>query len=59
MGMIAKLAGLAALGLTIVPAILVVAGTVTLDANKSLMNVGMLLWFGSVGLGAWAARKRA
>lgn len=33
------------LGLTIIPAFLVFQGTISLDLNKNLMVVGMLLWF--------------
>jgi len=40
-----KVVGLIALGLTIVPPILYVTGTITLPAVKWFMAVGCLLWF--------------
>lgn len=40
--------GIVALGLSIVPAIAYVAGAMSLDGNKALMNVGAVLWFASV-----------
>ncbi|MBN2369351.1 MAG: hypothetical protein JXO72_02575 [Vicinamibacteria bacterium] len=35
----------AALGLTVVPALLVMSGAITLEANRSLMTAGAVLWF--------------
>ena len=38
-----------ALGLTIVPALLVFAGTITWGTHATLMLAGALLWFGTAG----------
>jgi hypothetical protein len=36
------------LGLTIVPSLLVLSGSIGMELNKSLMMVGTVLWFGTV-----------
>ncbi len=40
-----KLLSLACLALTVVPSLLVFAGTISLDQHKTLMAVGMVGWF--------------
>jgi hypothetical protein len=42
---VAKIGSVIALGLTLVPALLVMNGTITLEANRSLMTAGAALWF--------------
>jgi hypothetical protein len=44
---IAYIIGGLGLALTIVPALMVFAGTLTPDQHKSLMALGMVLWFGA------------
>ena len=45
-----------ALGLTIVPAFLVFAGTITWETHAALMLTGAVLWFGTAPL--WMREKR-
>jgi len=45
MSLLLKLGSLVGLGLTVVPAFLVFAGTISWDAHATLMLVGALLWF--------------
>jgi len=45
-----------ALGLTIAPAFLVFAGTITWETHAALMLAGTLLWFGTAPL--WMREKR-
>lgn len=40
-----KLLSAVCLGLTVVPSLLVFAGTLTLDQHKTLMIAGMVGWF--------------
>ncbi|GAB3163761.1 hypothetical protein [Telluribacter humicola] len=42
---LAYILGALGLGLTIIPSMLSFAGTITQDQNKTLMAVGMVLWF--------------
>jgi hypothetical protein len=56
---VVKLGQIVALGLTVVPAVLVAAGDLTLESHKTLMNVGMLLWFATVVLQTRLERNRA
>lgn len=50
MAVILKLIGAAGLALTVVPAVLVALGQISLDRNKTLMLAGMVLWFVSAPL---------
>ena len=40
-----KLASFVGLGLTVVPAFLTFAGTITWDTHATMMAIGTLLWF--------------
>ncbi len=42
---IAKIGSVAALGLTVVPALLVFTGQMTLEQNRLWMTIGTALWF--------------
>ncbi|HEV7348455.1 hypothetical protein [Telluribacter sp.] len=42
---LAYILGALGLGLTIVPSMLVFSGLISQDQNKTLMAVGMVLWF--------------
>jgi predicted membrane channel-forming protein YqfA (hemolysin III family) len=43
-----KILSFIGLGLTIIPSILVLAGTIDMEMNKNLMMAGTVLWFGTV-----------
>ena len=45
MNPLVKLVSYAGLALTIIPSLLVYTGAIDLDMHKSLMIVGMLMWF--------------
>lgn len=45
------------LALTIMPSVLVLAGSMTMDLNKLLMLTGTVLWFGTVSF--WMNKSRA
>jgi len=45
---ILKIISFIGLGVTILPSVLVLTGTISMELNKSLMMVGTLLWFGTV-----------
>jgi hypothetical protein len=47
-----------ALGLTVVPAFLVFAGTITWETHATLMLAGAVLWFGTTPLWMRERRKR-
>ncbi|WP_247233296.1 hypothetical protein [Telluribacter sp. SYSU D00476] len=51
---LAYVIGAIGLGLTIVPSMLAFSGTISQDQNKTLMAVGMVLWF----LAAFRIMKR-
>ena len=46
-----------ALGLTIIPSILVLSGQMEIGTNKSLMALGMMIWF--VTAPFWINRKQS
>jgi len=52
---IAAVAAIVALGLTIVPAFLVVTGTIPWQTHAHLMTAGMILWFVAAPL--WMKKK--
>lgn len=53
-----KIIGAAALGLTVIPSMLLIVGRLSLETNKSLMTVGMVLWFASaLAIGRLNARR--
>ncbi|MCC5931763.1 MAG: hypothetical protein JJU28_21130 [Cyclobacteriaceae bacterium] len=56
MKVILQLISFAGLVLTIIPALLTFSGIIGMDTNKSLMLVGMILWFASAPL--WMHKKR-
>lgn len=45
-----------ALGLTVVPAVLVFAGTISWETHASLMLAGAVLWFGTAPF--WMRKRR-
>ena len=45
-----------ALGLTIVPSILVLTGKMDIGTNKNLMAIGMVIWFATAPF--WINQKR-
>jgi hypothetical protein len=47
-----------ALGLTVVPAFLVFAGTITWETHATLMLAGAVLWFGTAPFWMRERRKR-
>ena len=47
----------AGLLLTVVPAFLVLHGTLSWEAHARLMFLGMLLWFGSAPFTLWKSSK--
>jgi hypothetical protein len=46
-----------ALGLTIIPSILVFNGTIELDLHRKCMGVGTLLWFATAPM--WYKKEKA
>lgn len=57
--MLLKLLGALALALTVIPSILVALGELPLETQKTLMTVGMVLWFlAALGLGRLKAARR-
>jgi hypothetical protein len=46
--LLVRLAAAVALGLTLIPAVLVALGRLDLETNKSLMLAGTVLWFTAV-----------
>jgi heme/copper-type cytochrome/quinol oxidase subunit 4 len=42
---IAQVGSAIALGMTVIPALLVMSGALTLEANRVWMTVGAVLWF--------------
>jgi hypothetical protein len=42
---VSKIGSAVALGLTVIPALLVMSGIITIEANRSLMTAGAALWF--------------
>ncbi|MGF1638844.1 MAG: hypothetical protein ACFCUU_17345 [Cyclobacteriaceae bacterium] len=52
-----KILSIVALALTIVPSILTFAGHITMETNKILMAIGMVLWFGTAPF--WMGKKEA
>lgn len=42
-----KSLGALGLGLTVIPSLLVMWGSLPLETNKTLMTVGMVVWFAS------------
>ena len=51
-----KIISYVGLGLTVIPAFLVYAGTLTWETHATLMLVGTMLWFGTAPL--WMKRQR-
>ena len=51
-----KVGSFVGLGLTVVPAFLVLAGALTWDTHATLMAVGALLWFATAPF--WMAKER-
>ena len=57
MSLLLKVVSVAGLGLTVVPAFLVFAGTITWTTHAWAMMVGSVLWFVSAPF--WMGEKRA
>lgn len=56
MKMIMAVVAIVALGLTVVPSLLVFNGMIEIDLHKKLMLLGTVLWF--IAAPVWFRRKR-
>lgn len=53
---IASLIAMIALGLTVVPSLLVFSGTIDIELHKTLMLIGCILWF--IAAPVWFRKAR-
>jgi hypothetical protein len=56
MNLLLKIISFAGLGLTILPSVLVFAGTISFELHTNLMFIGMLLWFATAPF--WMKEKK-